>query len=66
MAGCNGGLHNWSRSFNFRTVGAQLAKLSPMLLAKEKREAEMGRREGREKGRDRGLHHVTVKFPGKM
>lgn len=45
MAGCNGGLHNWSRSFNFRTVGAQLAKLSPMLLAKEKREAGMA--EGR-------------------
>lgn len=62
MAGCNGGLHNWSRSFNFRTVGAQLAKLSPMLLAKEKREAGMAK--GR--GRRENLHHVTVKFPGKM
>lgn len=53
MAGCNGGLHNWSRSFNFRTVGAQLAKLSPMLLAKEKREAGNGK--GRERQRPEKL-----------
>lgn len=67
MAGCNGGLHNWSRSFNFRTVGAQLAKLSPMLLAKEKRETGMAEGRGnRERQRPENLHRVTVKFPGKM